>query len=350
MNDFERKNKEKFEEEFGSVENFSRTHVGSLFEDATPPAKSNEHERPLVTPALENDGIKPTEEMDEDEIAKKALINGIFGEGSGSDLPRRPPYQRMGKASDPEAEYQAYLDLATEQNRKEQRKEQVEKEEALRNRDEKLNDMPKSRRLTSATSSEQPIEASVVHPSLATDTPRSKPPQPAYRLDIRKVGAIALFAVLAVFAILVWQLVSVNGRLNDANEQIDTLVENSHELDLLRLDNAVLNNEVARLNAELAAILDAQNTQEEDANQTHPPEQGTTTAPPAQGGQQLPNFPNTTVDAAGNWIYTIQPNDTLFRISTLFFGSSARWEEIRDYNNLTSTDIIDGNTLRIPRN
>jgi len=124
MNEFDRKSdKEKFEEEFGSVENFSRKHVESLFDDDPP-------HPPLIPPSKTGagSGIKAHEDMDEDEIAKQALINGIFGEGAGSDLPRRPPYQRMGKASDPEAEYQAYLDLATEESRKEQQKKQADKE------------------------------------------------------------------------------------------------------------------------------------------------------------------------------------------------------------------------------
>ena len=340
MNEFDRKSdKEKFEEEFGSVENFSRKHVESLFDDDPP-------HPPLIPPSKTGagSGIKAHEDMDEDEIAKQALINGIFGEGAGSDLPRRPPYQRMGKASDPEAEYQAYLDLATEESRKEQQKKQADKEAAMRHRDEKLDELPKSRRNLAASNLQEPPPESQKRD--ASEKPNRGG---SYRLNLRKVAAVALLFVLTIFAILVWQLMRVNNQLSEANEQIYALSQYDDELNMLRFENMSLRNDVERLEEELAG---SQNQPSENGGGYgdvvgQPPGEGTTQP---QTQHPTPNVANTTVDAAGNWIYTIQPNDTLFRVSNLFFGTTARWQDIRDYNNLPSDEIITGNTLRIPQN
>ena len=49
--------------------------------------------------------------------------------------------------------------------------------------------------------------------------------------------------------------------------------------------------------------------------------------------------------------YTVQEGDTLYRISTRFYGSSAKWRAIRELNKTTiSTDgrLRAGQVIRLP--
>ncbi|MCL2576224.1 MAG: LysM peptidoglycan-binding domain-containing protein [Defluviitaleaceae bacterium] len=319
--------KEKFEEKFGSVEEFSRSAVGSLFDD-----KMAADIKPMVESSI-----------DEDELAKQELLKGLFGDGPSSDMPKKPPYQRMGKNTDPEAEHQAYLDLASEQNRKAQLKEQAEKEASIKHREEQLKDLPKSPRPVKREKEETAPQR----------TAKPQQAQPAYRLDMRKVAAIGLFFVLVIFGVLVWQIVATNNELANANEQIEALYADVEELAELRHQNMELANNIEQLQAQLDAMgtTDLPNETDSDNDDILPPTLDTTTTAPTQTGQTTsPNIPNTTIDAAGRLIYTIQPGDNLSIISRLFFGDTTRVADIRAANGMTNDTVITGNTLIIPRN
>lgn len=48
-------------------------------------------------------------------------------------------------------------------------------------------------------------------------------------------------------------------------------------------------------------------------------------------------------------IYTIQRGDTLWKLSQRFYGFGIKWRRIYDYNNMTSTILKVGKTIKIPK-
>ena len=53
-------------------------------------------------------------------------------------------------------------------------------------------------------------------------------------------------------------------------------------------------------------------------------------------------------DDPGDYVYTVQKGDSLWRLAKNFYGSGSRWTEIYNYNNLKSTTIYPGQLLKIP--
>ena len=53
-------------------------------------------------------------------------------------------------------------------------------------------------------------------------------------------------------------------------------------------------------------------------------------------------------DDPGDFIYTVQKGDTLWSLAKHFYGSGARYPEIKAYNNLKSNTIYVGQILKIP--
>ncbi|MCL2169496.1 MAG: LysM peptidoglycan-binding domain-containing protein [Defluviitaleaceae bacterium] len=277
-----------FEKKYGNVENFSRQKVGSLFDPEPEP-------EPIV-----------------------------------------PTYKRSGKKA--EDEYEAYLSSASEENRRLAQKNQVAQEEAKRHIDSQLEDFPKSgRRMPverdNSTYEQERVEVSRISRT-TTGEKKSMPP-----LNMRNIMALALFVVLLVFAVMVWQMASLNSRLNAAISDLDELQE-AYDLRYGMYNDA---------QAYIYGI--AQGTTPNVATETTAPQDDDYEYPdatsPAEGVAETTTLP----PQAALRTHTVAPGETLSSITRHFFGGLARMQEIIELNSIPDPDNLPvGTVLTIPSN
>ncbi|MDR2166707.1 MAG: LysM peptidoglycan-binding domain-containing protein [Clostridiales bacterium] len=276
--------KEIFEEKYGNIENFSRRAVGSLFS----------------------------------------------GEEEPADL-GAPPYKRAGRQSDPEAEYEAYLNSASEANRRQQEKERNEKEAAIRHREAQLDELNRlSRKSRERDADEELVERTEVS-QIAVKPAAARP-----SVNIRNLAVLGLFAVLAISAVLTWQLVAANSRLNDANEQVAALLAAQSELNY---DYANIVAEVERLEADLQHYRNLAL-----APPIYTPENGEDGE--EDGGE---NGADDGAVAGGARTHVVQQGETLWGILVEHNVNVARLQEVIALNNIQNPDHVPaGTVLTIP--
>ena len=264
-----------FEEQFGNIENFSRKAVGSLFENKEDPLQS----RP------------PQDE---------------------------PPHRRLGRLSDPEAEYEAYLNSASEDNRKRVEREEAIRRDAIRHRDEQLSDLPKSSRRTQVEATE--IAARERDEVNNITKPNPKKPKPS--LNMRNIVALGLFVVLIIFAVLVWQMVSLNVQLRDSNYDLEMARDGyAHLIN----ENQDLREQIEQLEANLELY---RNLNAPPYDDEYYYENG---SDDPIVGQPTPTGPRT---------HTFVARDTLTAVLMHVYGNTARMAEIVALNNIEDPDNI----------
>ena len=336
--------REGFDEIYGNIEGFSKRAVGSLFDD---------DEKKPDTTASKRDEIpklpRPT--------SRTGRVEGLERPGSAAG-PEKPgaavgPYREP----DPDEAYARYIRTAEKANRAEQEKQRVGRERAIIERDEKLSEVSYiSKRSDDSRSRTRNMEEADLY----------KPASIARRqINVRNLAAVAAFLVLVVFVVLTWQMLSARSALAAAQEQLEGLEALEFENNRLSIEVNGLEGDVSRLEGRIDGYLSRLEAWEAmfgtsgvaDENYGTDPDtqdngngnaaaQAPTPTPPAQG-----DLPYTTIDAAGNRIYTVQSGDTLWSIAMRVYNNGARWTDILHANDLTEAQaavLPVGRTLIIP--
>jgi len=315
------KKQENFEEKYGSTESFSQRAVGSLFGD------ENSTERPV-----------------KERMPKESR-----------PVEMRPPYEysrsRAGtshrREPDPDKEYATYIESTERANRLEQERVRAVREEAILERDRKLNEKISEitgrgeRRYVETHRPENPP----VRDAEEYIRVGRKPNPP---INIRNVAAIVLIIFLMIISIFVWQVTSLRGQLNQANAEIYAFGGQLVEMERLRLRYDEMESQIMLQNEEIErleiALEFSQGTSAgpgHNAGETEGNNEdagGTEVAGPPD--LQTPaNLPHTTINAQGQRVYTMQQGDTLWNIAVLIYGDGTRWMDILAANNLTEAQV-----------
>ena len=332
--------REGFDEIYGNIEGFSKRAVGSLFDD---------DEKSSGTMAETRD-TKP-------ELARP---------GRSSSRPERPERfersekpERPGSAvspyhnPDPDEAYARYIRTAEKANREEQEKQRVGKERAIIERDEKLSEVSYiSKRGDNSKLRARTMEEADLH-------------LPAHRarrqINVRNLAAAAAFLVLMICVVLTWQMLSARAELAAVQERLEGLDALELENNSLNIANNGLNNTISQLENRIdgylsrleawenmfgtSGVADENNDPDPDA-----PDNGNgnaaaqTPTQPAQG-----DLPYTTIDAAGNRVYTMQSGDTLWSIAMRVYNDGSRFTDILRANNLTEAQaaVLPAGTILI---
>jgi len=298
MNDNDKPNKnightkEIFEEKFGNMENFSRQAVGKLFDE---------------------------EKKEETDTAQ-------------------PPYKRMSRSA--EAEYEAYLNSASAENRREMLKKKAEKDAALALRESHLSELPKSRKQAEEQVLDKELERAEVYAISQVGKNKIKPEQtkkPVPPLNYRNIAAAGLAFFLLLLAVMIFWLASMNSRLQNSTNQVEEMqgIQNALELEIADLAWQL---ELAQATT-LPAVTLPDVTYNEDENDNGEDSQAGDT----QQGQATTQAP------AGPRIHVVEPNQTLWAINAIYFGNVNRIADIMALNNIANADEIGaGDELFIP--
>lgn len=301
---------ESVEEIYGGTEDFSKRAVGSLFE---------QEEAEDETPG----GVSPT-------------------------APRGRRAPGIKRESDSEEQYAKYLEMAHATNQREEERKRKEREETASRHEEQLAE------LSEVARRRKPPGEAVEEYAYGNPRQGTMPP-----LNIRNIALIGLFVVLAVFVVLIIMMNSAWSDTAAANQRIEVL---QGEIAALTAVNEELAAELKELEYELAGLeFEMKDLLASLANLTAPtlpangPNQGTAetgSTPPAAStpAPTTPNlFPNMTLNAAGQRVYTVQETDTGFwALAVRFFGDGSRYPDILAANNLESNVLRPGMTLIIP--
>ena len=293
---------------------------------------------------MENFSKRAVETLFDDESKETRLED----DAPGSDRVR--PVLAYHKEADPDEEYAAYIKTAQKANRIELERTKANREKAIADRDEKLDGISQIPRRRG----ESAIRNDAGEGDMYVDDGNAR-----LRINVRNIAAVGVFLLLIVFVILTWQMVSARSRLTAANDRIAEL--EAENADLLYL-------QMSRDEADDAAGVDYFDGDSEydygegadnlDGDPEYDYGVGTgLTANDAPGVQtngapgthgDLP--PNTTINAAGQRVYTVQPGDSLWGIAVMFFGDGGRFLDIYHTNdNITDADNIPhGEDIIIP--
>jgi len=342
--------REGFEEIYGNMEGFSKRAVGSLFDDDKNSDKRDRYDRSVTKDDLQDDDPKPIR---------------LGRHGSPSRL--SGPYTRE---ADPDEDYARYIRTAEKANRMEQERLRVNKERAIMARDEKLGEAarsPKRRmepemRPRETKPEMRPIEIKPVTRIRATEEADLYTPERGRRrINVRNLAALGAFLALIVCAVLTWQMLAAQSELAAANERIGELTNIETEFESLRIENDGLASEVTRLQDEnnqmyedilfwqgmvgSAATGDGVAGGYDEGGDEH------AAAPETSSGPTTGDLPYTTINAQGNRVYTMLPNDTLWSIAVRIYGDGSRFTDILAANNLTEAQagvLPAGTVLIIP--
>jgi len=158
-------------------------------------------------------------------------------------------------------------------------------------------------------------------------------------LPLIKIGA-GVLAVIIIFTMvsLVIKINTVNARLAEKIDELAKVDDRSAEYEQIRIENDGLKQEVTDLQLEVDELKSQLDENRPESSTSVPSENN---PPPASSANTLPSD-----GEAGT--YTVQPGDTLSKIANQFYGNSAEYQRIMDANGLTNTNILVGQTLRIP--
>ena len=320
------KKQENFEEKYGSTESFSQRAVGSLFSDDIPsdkPAKERAEERRTAE-------MRPPYEYSR----------------SGPGAPRRPE-------PDPDKEYATYIESTERANRLEQERARAAKEEAILERDRKLNE--KISEITGRSERRYVETPRTETPERDEEEYRGTGRKPMPPINIRNVAAIVFIVFLIIISVFVWQVTSLRSQLNQANTEIETFSGQLEELVRLRLRNAEMESEITSKDAEIARLEDALafslGTTEPAYTPGEMTEENEETTEPPPAVQTPADLPHTTINAQGQRVYTMQQGDTLWNIALRVYNDGTRWTDIMTANNLTEAQLPNlgaGTVLIIP--
>ncbi|MCL2375880.1 MAG: LysM peptidoglycan-binding domain-containing protein [Defluviitaleaceae bacterium] len=314
-----------FEEIYGNMEGFSKRAVESLFDDEG------------------DEGYD--EEEDDDDYTPHPVSTHEAG-----------PPTSFKREADPDEEYAKYIRTAEKANRMDQEKARANRERAMMDRDKKLG---------APTPTPVRFEEYVTGSRFEEEEDLSMRNQPARRqLNIRNLAALAGFLVLIVCAVLTWQIISARSSLSAAEGRISEL---EIELGSARIANEGLYSQLSQARSDnynlqssltlLQGAGDDVEGNDDDANggdtsddadangTTDAPITTTTTTTPGTPG----DLPHTTINTAGNRIYTVQEGDSLWAIAARIYGNGLRFADILDANNMSESDNIHpGMILIIP--
>jgi len=166
--------------------------------------------------------------------------------------------------------------------------------------------------------------------------------QPSYGAPIFKIIAIIFLIMIAVIVVLIININSVARQVDELEATIEQFDEDVGELATLRAENMALRARVDDLtdenNQRLSQIDDLERqllVQNTDA--------GSVPGAASNGGAGTPP-----ASTEGMRRHTVQPGDTLYRISTTFFGHARGIDAILRANGLTEPNIRPGDVLYIP--
>ena len=159
-----------------------------------------------------------------------------------------------------------------------------------------------------------------------------------YEHDEKKVKAknivmIGGVVVLLVFAVLFIKTISLTGKLNKAENQIEAFQEVQEKNEELKLNVLSLEEEVGKLKS--GETEEETNMPTDDVGSAD-----ATTAPEAQQAAPTGEFDT----------YTIKDGDSYWTIAAEVYGNGVLYQKILDFNNLTENDPIKpGEVLKIPK-
>ena len=272
-----------FEEKYGTTEDFSKRSVSSLFDDDMP-------RRP-------------------------------------EDASRRPAFLEP----DPEAEYARYMEMARENMRHEAKRKEKKQQAAIDQREEALEEF--SQAIGKRPRRPKPITESDVY--VYKERPPAGP-----RLNMRNIADIGLFAVLSIFAVLVWQLTASAGRVSYANAQIAEMNYELLELRGYRVQIESLNTQIAELQMDNDRLNDALAAGQAAGGNVHSneAEDGTQEAYDGPASAAAPGRTHTVLPGQGHWA-----------VAEAALGNGLDWDIIRHYNDLPADVVLQpGQVLRIP--
>jgi len=341
--------REGFDEIYGNIDGFSKRAVGSLFDDdaSTADIADKLGGRPVKPERPSADSNRP-------ERPSAGSSDRSERPGTGGGRPERPS-RAAGREPDSDEAYARYIQTAEQANRSDIEKQRAFRQEAIQRRDEKLSEV-------SYVSRKRDENATRTRAMEEADLYMSKG-RGGRQFNMRNLAAVAAFLVLVVLALLTWQMLSARAQLAAANERIEELTALELEVGSLRIANSGHESNVARLNDQIEEYQSRLRAWEaiggtsadtgtdngaEDPETTDTNGGGTAQASPqpAQG-----DLPYTTINAQGNRVYTMQPNDTLWSIAMRVYGDGARFTDILTANNLTEAQasvLPAGTVLIIP--
>lgn len=160
----------------------------------------------------------------------------------------------------------------------------------------------------------------------------------AYDFDEKKIKAknmliVSGIIVLLAFAVLFIKTISLTGKLNKAEDQIQAFEEVQEKNEELKLNVLTLEEEVGKLKSG------------EGENEAMP------TDKVAESKSDPVETPETQQASSGEFdTYTIKKGDSYWTIAEEVYGNGVLYQKILDYNNLTETDPIKpGEVLKIPK-
>ncbi|KXL53918.1 LysM domain/BON superfamily protein [Anaerotignum neopropionicum] len=152
-----------------------------------------------------------------------------------------------------------------------------------------------------------------------------------FRGGVSKLGIILGVMGLILIVFLIFKCVSLNSKLEDAQNQLTANVDLSSKYESVQLEKMQL--------------------EEQLANLQNPDVEGNT---PEGEETQPPNTPEGNANTTGNngttTEYVVQEGDTAWSIAQKVYGNGTEYKKILDANNLKETDTIGvGTKLKIPR-
>lgn len=255
-------------------------------------------------------------------------------------------------------EYMQYIKRTQLANQKAEEIQRHKKVQAQREMDDKLQNMPSCVKKTSPSLS---LHAEATKRKKPTETNRGPIPQDAYKyygssikFGIRHIIASSIVVVLAIFAVLVFQLNIANARLNEANEHAYGFLAMENRYQALNIRNSDLENQITQLQLAVYELRDLYYMQNNtlDAyqegygeNEDIPTEDNAIFV--ASGA-----LPYTIFNEAGNMIYTVRAGDTLWSIALRIYGNGNRYTDIVAANQMTpaqANNLSENAQLIIPR-
>jgi len=378
--------REGFDEIYGNMEGFSKRTVSSLFEEDEPkPSAGSERKSEPKNSGPRgggrNGGTRPPRPSRAESAARlsgsadsayepgrpsshsniESSVGASSGRPSRSDradrLDRHEPEHSHTSSSysrgeaDPDEAYARYIRTAEQANRMDIAKQRADRAQALMERDEKLNEVSYiSKRREDTVARARNMEETDLYMSGRGG---------GRQLNIRNIAAVCALLVLIVCAILTWQMLAARFQLAAMADQVERMSELEEEVDRLRILNNGLEGNVADLERQLADSQERatmfenilgpaggpDDTSDENADTTTDATADVTAAPTAG------DLPHTTLNAQGQRVYTVQPNDTLWAIAMRVYNDGSRHRDIQAANNLTdaqASGITVGQVLIIP--